>query len=141
MAFIQSALNQTEVEIRIKCEENADIEFDIQFVIRSSPCAKEFIADKQRLSQISDLLGFYFDKAYKIPQGYYYDQILYFKSETQKISCKEHDGVELWKFINPNRGMELHNVTTFGETLKRKRDIYPGLNGESIDGGAKKTLT
>lgn len=56
MGFIQSALNGTELEIRIKCEEGSNVAFDIQFVLRSSPCAKEFIVDKGRLGQINDLL-------------------------------------------------------------------------------------
>jgi len=33
-----------------------DIEFEAEVVIGSSPCAKEFIVDKMRFSQVSNLL-------------------------------------------------------------------------------------
>ena len=56
VGFLQSALKGTEVEIRMKCEEDVDLEFEAEFVIRSSPCAKEFIIDKRRLNTVSNLL-------------------------------------------------------------------------------------
>uniref|UniRef100_A0A915DPL6 Uncharacterized protein n=1 Tax=Ditylenchus dipsaci TaxID=166011 RepID=A0A915DPL6_9BILA len=85
LGFLQSALNGTEVEIRIKCEDEVDMEYDLQFVIRSSPCAKEFIIDRRRFSQVSNLLQFYFDEADKTPPGYHYDKILFFQVSKTKV--------------------------------------------------------
>ncbi len=51
----QSALNGTEMEIRVRCGDDADVNFTIQFVLRSSPCDKEFF-DVRRLSAVKDLL-------------------------------------------------------------------------------------
>ncbi|KAI1718291.1 lung seven transmembrane receptor domain-containing protein [Ditylenchus destructor] len=153
LGFLQSALNGTEVEIRIQCQEEIDVEFEVQFVIRSSPCAKEFILDKGRYDQ-----EFYFNEEHMVPQGYHYDKILFFKSKPQKFSCLNRNGVDLFMEQFPVQPMEVHNVTEYQSTngsrqagsqsirmntnLKRKkRSSYPGLNGDSIDGGAKRSLT
>lgn len=55
VGFPQSALNGTEVEIRLNCADSSDLQFDVQFVLRSSPCDKEFF-DASRQAQVKDLL-------------------------------------------------------------------------------------
>ncbi|KAH7732360.1 Protein C52B9.4 [Aphelenchoides avenae] len=149
LGFLQSALNQTEVEIRIKCEDDSDLEFEAQFAIRSSPCAKEFIVDKRRFSQVSNLLAFYFEEEYQIPAGYHYDKILFLKSKAQRYSCKNSHGIHVFMEQTPKGILEVHNVTEYGatqspvdRTIRRtKREAFPGLNGDSIDGGARMSLT
>lgn len=44
------------MEIRIACHEDVDLEFELQFVLRSSPCAKEFIVDRRGVSHLSNIL-------------------------------------------------------------------------------------
>lgn len=77
---------------------------------------------------------------------------MYYKSQVQKFSCKNHYGVELFKHVNENKEIEVHNVTTYEQQQSSttnnkinkkvsKRDVYPGLNGETYDGGAKESLT
>ncbi|KAL7078462.1 hypothetical protein ACQ4LE_002678 [Meloidogyne hapla] len=146
LGFLQSSLNKTEVEVRLKCLENVDIEFEAEIVIRSSPCAKEFIVDKMRFSQVSNLLQFYFENDNKIPPGYDYDKILYYRSKPQRFSCLNSVGDHFLEQI-PKFGMKVHNVTPFDLVAnleprsRRANDQFPGINGGSIDGGAKDTLT
>lgn len=56
VGFLQSALNGTEVELRLRCDAEVNVAFDVQFVARSSPCSKEFFVDKSRFNQVSNLL-------------------------------------------------------------------------------------
>lgn len=149
LGFLQSALNKTEVEIRVKCMEDVDVEFNVQFVIRSSPCAKEFIIDKMRFSQVSNLLQFYFENDDKIPPGYHYDKILYYRSRPQHFSCLKTTGDQFLAQL-PKTRMQVHNVTPFEQGAadeskaraeRLARNQFPGLNGPSIDGGAKDSLT
>jgi hypothetical protein len=56
VGFLQSALKGTEVELRLRCNHEEDIELDVRFAIRSSPCSKEFFVDKSRFSQVTNLL-------------------------------------------------------------------------------------
>lgn len=151
IGFIQSALNNTEVEIRVNCAEEIDIIFQMEFVIRTSSCAKEFIVDRNRVNQFSDLLTFYFNDADHIPTGYHYDSILYYKSPPQNFSCLNHG--EFFRNEKFEKKMVKHNVTEFdpkslfeNKSLKTKKilkrnSIYPGLNGKTIDGGTKISLT
>ncbi|CAK5064183.1 unnamed protein product [Meloidogyne enterolobii] len=146
LGFLQSSLNKTEVEVRLKCLENVDIEFEAEVVIRSSPCAKEFIVDKMRFSQVSNLLQFYFENDNKIPPGYDYDKILYYRSKPQRFSCLNSVGDHFLEQI-PKFGMKVYNVTPFNQLpsleprSRRANDQFPGINGQSIDGGAKDSLT
>ncbi|CAK5087275.1 unnamed protein product [Meloidogyne enterolobii] len=141
LGFLQSSLNKTEVEVRLKCLENVDIEFEAEVVIRSSPCAKEFIVDKMRFSQ-----QFYFENDNKIPPGYDYDKILYYRSKPQRFSCLNSVGDHFLEQI-PKFGMKVYNVTPFNQLpsleprSRRSNDQFPGINGQSIDGGAKDSLT
>ncbi|VDN59404.1 unnamed protein product [Dracunculus medinensis] len=190
IAFPQSALKDTEVEIRLRCAEDVDLIFDVQFVIRSSPCDKEFF-DINRLVQVKELLNFYFDHEYEIPDGYDYNEILFYKSKIQRFSCKDSHGVMLFDDQTPHVPMRVHNVVSvtpqrkikmhadYGENLKpsdyilrsvssiqeeeencdfvgprcasnktmkkvamsRTKREYAGVNGDSIDGGAKMSLS
>lgn len=58
VGFLQSALEETEVEVRLRCQQETNFEFEVRFVIRSSPCSKEFFVDTSRFSQVSNLLVF-----------------------------------------------------------------------------------
>ncbi|VDP13573.1 unnamed protein product [Heligmosomoides polygyrus] len=88
IGFAQSALNQTEIEIRLACvAENVDMDFQVQYVIRSSPCDKEFF-DAKRAENLKKLLSFYFDDPNHIPDAYNYDKIVYYKSKPTNFSCK-----------------------------------------------------
>uniref|UniRef100_A0A914HNY0 Transmembrane protein 87A n=1 Tax=Globodera rostochiensis TaxID=31243 RepID=A0A914HNY0_GLORO len=142
IGFLQSALNGTEVEIRVKCAEDVDIEFDVEFVIRNSPCAKEFIVDKLRFSQVSNLLQFYFDNDDKIPPGYNYGQILFYRSLPQRFSCSKSVGDQFLE-QKPKGQMALRNVSEFPREKRERflRETFPGRNGPTIDGGAKLSLT
>lgn len=53
--FFQSALNGSEVEIRMNCENDILAQYSVQYVLRSTPCAKEF-TDKTRLSKMNNML-------------------------------------------------------------------------------------
>ncbi|VDM74930.1 unnamed protein product [Strongylus vulgaris] len=56
IGFAQSALNQTQVEIRLSCvEENVDMVFQVEYALRSSPCDKEFF-DAKRADNLRKLL-------------------------------------------------------------------------------------
>ncbi|VDK55949.1 unnamed protein product [Anisakis simplex] len=149
VGFPQSALNGTEVEIRLNCMESADLQFDVQFVIRSSPCDKEFF-DVNRQGQVKDLLNFYFDQEYEIPAGYDYQKILFYKSPPQRFSCKDAQGTMIFDQPLPLKPLEVHNVSTHGmkvnqteaaHNLRLAKREYAGLNGDSLDGGAKRSLS
>lgn len=56
VGFLQSALKGTEVEIRLRCNREEDIDLEVHFAVRSSPCSKEFFVDKSRFSQVTNLL-------------------------------------------------------------------------------------
>ncbi|KAL3078381.1 hypothetical protein niasHS_012042 [Heterodera schachtii] len=142
IGFLQSALNGTEVEIRVKCEEDVEIEFDVEFAIRSSPCAKEFIVDKMRFSQVNNLLQFYFDNDDKIPPPYHYNHILFYRSVPQRFSCSKSIGDQFLE-QKPKGPLALRNVTEFSRSKRERfaRGTFPGRNGPTIDGGAKPSLT
>ncbi|VDO52929.1 unnamed protein product [Haemonchus placei] len=56
IGFAQSALNQTQIEIRLACvNENEDMDFQVQYALRSSPCDKEFF-DAKRAENLKKLL-------------------------------------------------------------------------------------
>ncbi|KAI6187775.1 hypothetical protein M3Y98_00281200 [Aphelenchoides besseyi] len=145
VGFLQSALNGTEVEIRLRCNSEVNAAFEVQFVVRSSPCSKEFFVDKSRFSQVTNLLAFYFNEEHSIPDGYNYNSFWYHKSEVKEYNCKDFNGD--WFFETATiQPMEMRNVTrssTNNNSSKprTKRQNYPGLNGNSIDGGAKSSLT
>uniref|UniRef100_A0A915C832 Transmembrane protein 87A n=1 Tax=Parascaris univalens TaxID=6257 RepID=A0A915C832_PARUN len=149
VAFPQWALNGTEVEIRLNCADSSDLQFDVQFVLRSSPCDKEFY-DASRQAQVKDLLNFYFEHEYEIPQGYDYKKILFYKSNVQRFKCKDAHRAMLFNEQLPRTPLEVHNVTTYGtkvnhsepaHNLRIKKREFAGLNGDSLDGGAKTTLS
>jgi len=48
------------VELKVRCDAEVDMEFDLDFVIRSSPCAKEFIVDRRRYVEVTNLLVYSF---------------------------------------------------------------------------------
>uniref|UniRef100_A0A1I7YBS3 Histone_H2A_C domain-containing protein n=1 Tax=Steinernema glaseri TaxID=37863 RepID=A0A1I7YBS3_9BILA len=138
LGFPQAALNGTEVEIKLECEGQVAAEFTVQYVIRSSPCDKEFF-DIHRRDSVRELLNFYFDEAEKSPAGFHYNQIIHYKSKPQKVNCKESHGVHWLSSENPRVPMAVVNVTE--QQARKKREAYPGRNGNTIDGGAKDTLS
>ncbi|XGW33642.1 hypothetical protein V3C99_017780 [Haemonchus contortus] len=88
IGFAQSALNQTQIEIRLACvNENEDMDFQVQYALRSSPCDKEFF-DAKRAENLKKLLSFYFDDPNHIPDNYDYDKIVFYKSKNLNFSCK-----------------------------------------------------
>jgi hypothetical protein len=91
VGFPHSAFNGTEVEIRFHCQDKIDYEYTAQFVIRSSPCDKEFF-DARRRDAVQNLLEFYFSKK-EIPTEYHYDKFVYYKSPVQTFNCRY--GVEV----------------------------------------------
>ncbi|VDN06879.1 unnamed protein product [Thelazia callipaeda] len=162
VGFPQSVLNGTEVEIRLQCSDDSDLTFQVQYVIRSSPCDKEFF-DATRHSKVQDLLSFYFEREWEIPPEYNYDNILFYKSQVQQFNCRESHGIVLVEDERPRRPLQLHNVKQvkidafcnasdaeldseiFNQHLQKaetrvKRE-FAGLNDDSLDGGAKKTLS
>ncbi|VDM59590.1 unnamed protein product [Angiostrongylus costaricensis] len=85
IGFAQSALNQTEVEIRL-CSYFCSLShllffLKVQYVLRSSPCDKEFFDAKRT---------FYFDDLDHIPDTYDYDKIVFYKSKAHNYSCKSY---------------------------------------------------
>jgi hypothetical protein len=137
--FFQSALNGSEVGIRLNCENDIPAQYSVQYVLRSTPCAKEF-TDKTRLPQMNNLLEFYFNNENEIPNGFHYDSIYFYKSATKNFSCDKANGVDVFLDEYSHPPMQLHNVTEYGTAgNKVKREAL--LNGNSIDGGAKRTLT
>ncbi|RCN25718.1 hypothetical protein ANCCAN_28567 [Ancylostoma caninum] len=102
IGFAQSALNQTEVEIRLSCvEESVDMVFQVQYALRSSPCDKEFF-DAKRADNLRKLLTFYFSDPDHIPDAYSYDKMVYYKSSPQNFSCKVSSSfaVRAWFYLN-----------------------------------------
>ncbi|KAI6176612.1 hypothetical protein M3Y97_00817200 [Aphelenchoides bicaudatus] len=145
IGFLQSALKGTEVELRLKCDREEELELDVRFAIRSSPCSKEFFVGKSRFSEVTNLLAFYFNEQNAIPSGYSYNSFYYYKSKPFSINCKEASSVDYILEEHPRGQMELRNVTKSilvkdsNVTIRAKRAL--GLNDDTIDGGAKMTLT
>ncbi|OZC09668.1 hypothetical protein X798_03362 [Onchocerca flexuosa] len=165
VGFPQSALNGTEVEIRLRCADDLDLTFQVQYVIRSSPCDKEFF-DASRHIQVKDLLNFYFEREWEIPPGYDYAKFLFYKSRVQEFNCRHSHGILLvQEDERPRRPLEIHDVkqasskysNILSETTSRaekdqhiighrqtetrfKRE-FAGLNDDSLDGGTKTTLS
>ncbi|KAE9556109.1 hypothetical protein FO519_000743 [Halicephalobus sp. NKZ332] len=136
--FFHSALNTSEVAITVNCEVDVKEQFTIQYVLRSTPCAKEFFIDKAHVTQLNDMMKSYFDYDDKIPSGFYYDQIYYYKSSPQNFTCDKNHGVAQFVDNFAHEKMKLKNVSTI-ESTRRKRDAL--LNRDTIDGGAKSSLT
>ncbi|EFO19132.2 hypothetical protein LOAG_09361 [Loa loa] len=110
VGFPHSALNGTEVEIRLQCIDDSDVTFQVQYVIRSSPCDKEFF-DAGRHVQVKDLLNFYFEHEWEIPPGYDYTKILFYKSQPQQFNCRQSHGMVLVQDDErPLRPLEIHVV-------------------------------
>jgi hypothetical protein len=135
--FFQSALNGSEVEIRLQCEKEIPAQYSVQYILRSTPCAKEF-TDKARVSKINNMLEFYFNREYDIPEGFHYDSFYFYKSPIKNFSCDKNNGVDFFFDEFGHAPMQLHNVTQ-PTNNRRKREAL--LNGKTIDGGAKRTLT
>ncbi|EYC34168.1 hypothetical protein Y032_0001g285 [Ancylostoma ceylanicum] len=110
IGFAQSALNQTEVEIRLTCvEESVDMVFQVQYALRSSPCDKEFF-DAKRADNLRKLLTFYFSDPDHIPDAYSYDKMVYYKSSPQNFSCKDSHGSIIFTEPQPHP-MVVKNVS------------------------------
>ncbi|RCN27948.1 hypothetical protein ANCCAN_26313 [Ancylostoma caninum] len=110
IGFAQSALNQTEVEIRLSCvEESVDMVFQVQYALRSSPCDKEFF-DAKRADNLRKLLTFYFSDPDHIPDAYSYDKMVYYKSSPQNFSCKDSHGSIIFTEPQPHP-MVVKNVS------------------------------
>ena len=60
------------------------------------------------------LQQFYFENDNKIPPGYNYNQILYYRSKPFKFSCLNTIGDHFLEQI-PKFGMKVHNVTPFDQ--------------------------
>uniref|UniRef100_A0A1I7WYP7 GpcrRhopsn4 domain-containing protein n=1 Tax=Heterorhabditis bacteriophora TaxID=37862 RepID=A0A1I7WYP7_HETBA len=56
IGFAQSSLNGTQVAIRIDCANDVDLRFEVQYVLRSSPCDKEFLDGTRRGDNLKNLL-------------------------------------------------------------------------------------
>ncbi|CAI2356948.1 unnamed protein product [Caenorhabditis sp. 36 PRJEB53466] len=127
----QAALNGTMVQLEFRCDPDVDLEFDTEFVLRSSPCDKEFFNTKE--NERRQNLVFYFNETNQnhIPDTFDYDQIVYYKSPIQSISCKGSHG----RFVFPNAlaPMAIKNVTPV-HVDRVKRDavgmgaIHPAQN-------------
>ncbi|KAI6241689.1 hypothetical protein M3Y99_00330500 [Aphelenchoides fujianensis] len=141
VGFLQSALNGTEVEVRLRCESDTDVDFEARFAIRSTPCAKEFFVDKSRFNQVTNLLAFYFNEENAIADNYDYSEFFYFKSQPFNLNCKELNGADSFLEQFPMPPMEKKTVGNSSTRIRTKREKYPGLNGDTIDGGAKTSLT
>uniref|UniRef100_A0A7E4ULE5 Transmembrane receptor, eukaryota n=1 Tax=Panagrellus redivivus TaxID=6233 RepID=A0A7E4ULE5_PANRE len=141
--IFQSALNNSEVEIRLTCEDDIDATFSVQYVVRTSPCAKEFFTDRNRRAYIDDMLEFYFDQDKLIPNGFHYENMYFYRSVLKNISCQHSNGVTVFLDENLHQPMHLVNVTEYkpplNGTTRAKREAL--LNGNTIDGGAKQSLT
>uniref|UniRef100_A0A0N5AW21 Lung seven transmembrane receptor family protein n=1 Tax=Syphacia muris TaxID=451379 RepID=A0A0N5AW21_9BILA len=147
VAFPRSALNGTEFEIRLKCNTESKFKFVGEFVIRSSPCDKEFF-DVRRHEKVNTLLNSYFKEEYGIPAGYDYKKFLFYRSKEKVFDCS-NGAAQLFDELPDLNRMTLHTVKqTFSsdkddnDDRKRvKRGVYPGLNGDSIDGGVSNSLS
>ncbi|MCP9259495.1 Transmembrane protein 87B [Dirofilaria immitis] len=160
VGFPQSALNGTEVEIRLRCSDDSDLTFQVQYVIRSSPCDKEFFDASRRVQ------NFYFEHEWEIPPEYDYTKFLFYKSRVQQFNCRQSHGILLvQEDEHPRRRLEIHDVkqarskysnissTTISNTEKdqyiighrqieiRFKREFAGLNDDSLDGGTKTTLS
>ncbi|KAK6032513.1 lung seven transmembrane receptor [Ostertagia ostertagi] len=83
IGFAQSALNQTQIEIRLACvNENEDMDFQ----------------------------SFYFDDSNHIPDNYDYEKIVYYKSKALNFSCKGSHGSIIFSEPDPHP-MTVQNVT------------------------------
>ncbi|WKY16729.1 hypothetical protein Q1695_001389 [Nippostrongylus brasiliensis] len=130
IGFAQSALNQTEIEIRLACaDENADLQFQVQYALRSSPCDKEFF-DAKRAENLKKLLSFYFEDADHIPDNYDYDKIVYYKSQPVTFSCKNSHGSLIFYDPNP-MPMTVRNVTGL-VPYRNKRSIAADMDPLSL---------
>ncbi|CAD6189007.1 unnamed protein product [Caenorhabditis auriculariae] len=118
----QAALNQTAVQIELFCNPDLDLTFDAEFVLRSSPCDKEFFNSKD--SQRRQNLVFYYNESnqYHIPDTFDYPQIVYYRSKVQSISCKGSHG----RFVFPNATgpMVLTNVTKVPVVRSKRASEY-----------------
>ncbi|CAJ0575082.1 unnamed protein product, partial [Mesorhabditis spiculigera] len=147
VGFPQSALNQTELELSFDCPNELDLEFTVQFAIRSSPCDKEFF-NVRNAAVLRDLLQFYFDSANKIPQEFDYKQIVFYKSPEKVFNCKDSHGRIIFEPEKIGVPSEMKPETVVGVVPyanptgeKVKRDTYSGLNGNSVDGGTSNSLS
>ncbi|CAI4220828.1 unnamed protein product, partial [Auanema sp. JU1783] len=136
LGFPQSALNQTEVQISLECGQNIDLDFEIQVVLRSSPCDKEFF-DARSSNKLKQNLAFYFSNDTHVPDGQDYDSIMWYKSPLQKYSCLNSHGKIFFK-DEKVKNMEVRQLI---KSSRKKREVFPGLNGETIDGGTKFSLS
>ncbi|VDK46652.1 unnamed protein product [Cylicostephanus goldi] len=119
IGFAQSALNQTQIEIRLSCvEENVDMVFQVEYALRSSPCDKEFF-DAKRADNLRKLLTFYFSDPDHIPDTYSYDKIVYYKSKPQNFSCRDSHGSIIFSEADPH-AMMVKNVTTLLQFQDRR---------------------
>ncbi|PAV61277.1 hypothetical protein WR25_13788 [Diploscapter pachys] len=139
MGVPQSCRAGTEVQISMQCQDLIDFEFDMQYVLRSSPCDKEFF--NSRKTEKEHTLPFYFDKEYSIPDDYDYPTIAFYKSQQKRFKCKEYNG----KFFFTEEGdhpMQMHNVTPVDPgRSKRAAEKFAGVNDGTADGGTKLTLS
>ncbi|CAI5455060.1 unnamed protein product [Caenorhabditis angaria] len=121
----QAALNGTEVQLEFTCDPDVDLEFDAEYVLRSSPCDKEFFNTPE--SRRRQNLVFYFNQTNQnhIPDDFDYSQIVYYKSPIQTIKCKSSQG----RFIFPNAKipMEIKNVTPV-HVDRVKRDVLASFH-------------
>ncbi|CAB3399907.1 unnamed protein product [Caenorhabditis bovis] len=105
----QAALNGTYVQLEFSCDPEVDLQFEVEYVLRSSPCDKEFFNTHEQ--QKRQNLQFYFNESNynRIPDTFDYQQIVYYKSPSQLVSCKENQG----RFLFPNASspMTFQNVT------------------------------
>lgn len=105
----QAALNGTVVQLEFTCDPDVELEFDTEFVLRSSPCDKEFFNTKE--NERRQNLVFYFNETNQnhIPDTFDYNEIVYYKSPIQTVSCKGSHGRFL--FPNPTGPMTAKAVT------------------------------
>ncbi|KAJ1350910.1 hypothetical protein KIN20_006827 [Parelaphostrongylus tenuis] len=125
IGFAQSALNQTEIEIRLSCSDyDSDMTFQVQYVLRSSPCDKEFF-DARRAENLRKLLTFYFDDLDHMPDTYDYDKTE--KSRRKGLSNR-------WKNQSKSSDTRLH----FGEYkphhIVDNMKIFPKFRRRSREG-------
>lgn len=94
-AFIHSAAKDTQVEVSLDCDADADFAYTAQMVLRSSPCDKEFYEAFAYPDHSGDLLNIYFRDP--MPSGEVqvpflpgdYKQIYYYKGPVEKLTCRQ----------------------------------------------------